>query len=48
MSHHPAARFGELLDKHLLLAHYSRNVLLGPQARHEWVAPDRLPIPAMA
>ena len=39
---HPA-----LLDKHLLLAHYSRSVLFGPQARERWVAPDLVPIPAV-
>jgi hypothetical protein len=37
-----------LLDKHLLLAHWSRTVLFGPGARAGWVAPDRLPIPAVA
>jgi hypothetical protein len=39
---HPA-----LLDKHLLLAHYSRGLLYGPQAREQWVAPDLVPIPAV-
>jgi len=38
---HPA-----LLDKHLLLAHYSHEVLFSAAARARWVAPDLLPIPA--
>lgn len=37
---HPA-----LLDKHLLLGHYSRGVLFGADARAHWVEPDLLPIP---
>ena len=40
-------RHPSLLDKHLLLAHYSRTVLFGPQARAEWVAPDLAPIPTV-
>lgn len=38
----------QLLDKHLLLAHYSRATLFGPAARRTWVAPDLLPLPAAA
>jgi hypothetical protein len=41
------ARHPELLDKHLLLAHYSREVLFSAQARAQWVAPDLVPIPAV-
>jgi hypothetical protein len=55
MQHEPGAGFDELLaahpallDNHLLLAHYSRTVLFGPEARAGWVAPDRRPIPAVA
>ena len=55
MQHTPTATFDELLDahpnlldKHLLLAHYTRAVLFGPQARSGWVAPDVRPIPALA
>lgn len=35
-----------LLDKHILLTHYSRATLFGPQARESWVEPDLLPLPA--
>jgi flavin reductase (DIM6/NTAB) family NADH-FMN oxidoreductase RutF len=35
----------ELLDKQLLLRHYSPDVLGSPEARARWVAPDLLPIP---
>lgn len=38
----------QLLDKHLLLAHYSRAALFGPQARAGWVEPDLLALPAAA
>jgi hypothetical protein len=34
-----------LLDKHLLLEHYTSGVLTSPQARATWVAPDVRPIP---
>jgi hypothetical protein len=34
-----------LLDKHLLLEHYTAGVLTSPQARAGWVAPDVSPIP---
>jgi hypothetical protein len=34
-----------LLDKHLLLEHYSRDTLTSPRARAAWVAPDVSPIP---
>jgi hypothetical protein len=55
MQHTPQGTFDELLaahprllDKNLLLSHYSRTVLFGPRARDHWVAPDRRPIPAVA
>ena len=38
----------QLLDKNLLLAHYSRTTLFGPLARRGWVEPDLLPLPAAA
>jgi hypothetical protein len=34
-----------LLDKHLLLEHYTKAVLTSPEARAAWVAPDVRPIP---
>lgn len=34
-----------LLDKHLLLEHYTKDVLTSPAARAAWVAPDISPIP---
>jgi hypothetical protein len=34
-----------LLDKQLLLEHYTKDSLAGPEARAAWVAPDRRPIP---
>ncbi len=34
-----------LLDKHLLLEHYTKDTLTSPEARAAWVAPDRRPIP---
>jgi len=34
-----------LLDKHLLLEHYTADVLTSAQARAAWVAPDVRPIP---
>jgi hypothetical protein len=34
-----------LLDKHLLLEHYTAGVLTSPEARARWVAPDVRPIP---
>jgi hypothetical protein len=34
-----------LLDKHLLLEHYTKDVLTSPRARETWVAPDVRPIP---
>jgi hypothetical protein len=34
-----------LLDKHLLLEHYSTDVLMSPEARAAWVAPDISTIP---
>jgi hypothetical protein len=34
-----------LLDKHLLLEHYTKGVLTSPEARAAWVAPDISPIP---
>lgn len=34
-----------LLDKHLLLEHYTKDTLTSPQARAAWVPPDRRPIP---
>src|SRR5258706_2937312 len=44
MAQHPGASFDalvtahpRLLDKHLLLAHYTRAALFGPQARERWV-----------
>jgi len=55
MRRHPGATFEALLDahpalldKHLLLAHYTRARLFGPEARAAWVAPDLLPLPAAA
>lgn len=55
MSRHRGASFEDLLsahpqllDKHLLLEHYTRSALFGPRARVEWVPPDVLPIPAVA
>jgi hypothetical protein len=38
----------QLLDKHILLAHYSRSTLFGPAARSGWVEPDLQPLPAAA
>jgi hypothetical protein len=38
----------QLLDKHLLLAHYTRPALFGPTARGGWVEPDLLPLPTAA
>jgi hypothetical protein len=35
----------ELLDRQLLLRHYSRERLFSPQARSRWLAPDLLGIP---
>jgi hypothetical protein len=35
----------QLLDKHLLLNHYSPDLLASPRARATWVAPDLRPIP---
>lgn len=35
----------QLLDKHLLLNHYSPERLGSPRARATWVAPDLKPIP---
>jgi hypothetical protein len=40
MDEHP-----RLLDKHLLLEHYTKEVLTSPEARAAWVAPDISPIP---
>jgi hypothetical protein len=40
MDEHP-----RLLDKHLLLEHYTGAVLTSPEARAAWVAPDISPIP---
>ena len=55
MAQHPGATFDtlitehpQLLDKHLLLTHYTRTTLFGPQARQRWVAPDLLPLPELA
>jgi len=55
MAQHRGAGFDELLalhprllDKHLLLAHYTRAALFGPEARAGWVAPDLLPLPVTA
>jgi hypothetical protein len=36
-----------LLDKHLLLEHYTKGVLTSPEARAAWVAPDISPIPGV-
>ena len=50
-SHAPLAdRVGALLagpvgDKAALSRHYSREVLMSPRARAEWVPPDRAPLP---
>lgn len=52
VAHSPRATFSsllernpQLLDKHLLLRHYSAALLASARARGEWVAPDVLPIP---
>jgi hypothetical protein len=34
-----------LLDKHLLLEHYTKDTLTSSEARASWVAPDLSPIP---
>jgi hypothetical protein len=34
-----------LLDKHLLLEHYTADTLMSPRARAGWVTPDLRPIP---
>jgi hypothetical protein len=39
------ARNSQLLDKRLLLEHYSPDVLSSEQARATWIAPDLTPIP---
>jgi hypothetical protein len=39
------ARFPALLDKRLLIRHYSPAVLASAAARAGWVDPDRLPFP---
>lgn len=38
----------QLLDNHLLDAHWSREVLFSSRARAEWVPPDLAPIPRVA
>ena len=55
MSRHPGmslddllAAHPQLLDKHLLLAHWTRTALFGPEARAAWVEPDLGPLPAAA
>jgi hypothetical protein len=52
VAHHPSATFAEfiarnpqLLDKQLLLRHYSPDVLSSPRARAAWIAPDLRSIP---
>jgi hypothetical protein len=52
VAHHPSATFPEfiahnpqLLDKQLLLRHYSPDVLFSARARAAWIAPDLRPIP---
>ena len=37
-----------LLDRHLLAAHYSPELLGSPQARGEWTEPDLRPLPLAA
>ena len=39
------ARHPQLLDKQLLLKHYTPDVLASSKARAMWVAPDLIPIP---
>jgi hypothetical protein len=52
IAHCRAATFAELLachpqllDKQLLLRHYTRELLMSATARAMWVAPDLIPIP---
>lgn len=52
IAHHRPATFAELLarhpqllDKQLLLLHYSRDLLTSARARATWIAPDLIPIP---
>lgn len=39
------ARHGDLLDKRLLLRHYTRDLINSSRARFEFVAPDAQPLP---